>query len=270
VGIEVLPVDRVEGLGGAALAAEQLDHPHPGELLLQVAVEPGQPEADVAEGAADLAPEQRHRQHHERNHHEGDQRQPPLGHQHHDHDGRQREHVAEHRDQAGGEDLVQGLHVGSDPGHQAAHRVHVEERDAEPLEPDEELAPEVGHHPLADPAGQEGLPVLAAEFEHGRRDIERGKGGEQAGVMMGDGDVEGLPGERRRHQGQAGQPDQEENRRGRGPAVGPEVPEKPPGQRRVVGPLERLLGGRAAHSPVLTTRASGWSSTPLSRWWSQR
>ena len=52
----------------------------------------------------------------------------------------------------GGEQLVQGLDVGGDPGHQPADRVAVEVRDAEPLEMAEDLHAEIVHHPLADVA----------------------------------------------------------------------------------------------------------------------
>ena len=48
VRVEVRPVDAVEGRRRPRLPAEQLHHPHPRQVLLQVAVDAGDPDPDVA------------------------------------------------------------------------------------------------------------------------------------------------------------------------------------------------------------------------------
>ena len=56
--------------------------------------------------------------------------------------------VAEDRDEAGGEQLVQGVDVGGHPGHQAADRVPVEEGERQALQVPEDLPAQVVHDVL--------------------------------------------------------------------------------------------------------------------------
>ena len=58
----------------------------------------------------------------QRQHRERDQRQPPVHHDQHDHDADQHEDVAEDRDDARGEQVVQHVDVGRHPRHQPADR----------------------------------------------------------------------------------------------------------------------------------------------------
>ena len=58
---------------------------------------------------------------------EGHQGQPPVEPEEHGDDAGEQQQVAEDRDDAGGEHLVQGVDVGGHPGDQAADRVAVEE-----------------------------------------------------------------------------------------------------------------------------------------------
>ena len=46
----MLPIQLGEAPGGGLLPSEELHDPHPREPLLEVGVEPGQPEPDVPEG----------------------------------------------------------------------------------------------------------------------------------------------------------------------------------------------------------------------------
>ncbi len=80
----------------------------------------------------------------------------------------QREHVAEHGHHSGREQLVECLDVGGDPGHQPADRIAVEVGDAETLQVGEQLEPEIGHHSLTDPGGEQRLTVVERELEQQR------------------------------------------------------------------------------------------------------
>ena len=70
---------------------------------------------------------------------EGDQRQAPVEPEEHHHDAGEDHQVAEDRDDAGGEHLVEGVDVGGHPGDQAADRVLVVEAQRQALEAAEDL-----------------------------------------------------------------------------------------------------------------------------------
>ena len=125
--------------GRRRLAPEELHHPHAGEVFLEVAVEPGQAEPDVAEGVAHLAAEDAGQEVHERNDRERHQRQAPVGHQHQHHDRGRVKRSPKTVTTPRGEELVERLDVGGDPSHQPADGVPVEVRDAEPLQVLEDL-----------------------------------------------------------------------------------------------------------------------------------
>ena len=86
-----------------------------------------------------------------RQHGERDQRQPPAHVEHDGDDADQHEDVFEDRDHAGGEHLVQSVHIAGDAGDQAADRVLVEERDVQLLQVAEDFSPQIEHHLLARP-----------------------------------------------------------------------------------------------------------------------
>ena len=75
-------------------------------------------------------------------------------HRDHTHEG---DPVAHDRDDAGREDLADRLHVPEHPGHEAAHRVPIEEGGGQPLDVGEERRPEVVHDLLARPRRDVGL-----------------------------------------------------------------------------------------------------------------
>ena len=62
-------------------------------------------------------------------------------------------------DDAVGDELVERLDVVRQPADDHAGAVPLVEAERQPLEVLEELRPQVGEHPLADPAGQVGLRV---------------------------------------------------------------------------------------------------------------
>ena len=161
----------------------------------------------------------------------------------------------------GREQLVQGLDVGGDPGHQPAYRIPVEVADAQALEMAEDLHAQVVHHPLTEIGGQQGLAVLDQELEHQRGQKQDGQGAEQAGVAGGNGDVQRALGQSRAHQRQPGAAQQQQHREGRQAAVGPEIDQQPAQQPGVIALVERfvLIHGDA----IRPAPRSADSSTPL-------
>ena len=173
-GVHVGAVDLLEALVGLLLAVEQLQHDDAGDVFLQVGVDLGDGDANAAVAVADLAAEDRGGVEDERQHGEGDQRQPPAHVQHDDENAQQDEDVFEDRDHAGGEHFVQRVHVAGDAGDQAADRVLVEEGDVQALQVAEDLAAQIEHHLLSGPLHDVGLGELEQEAEQQNADVDAG------------------------------------------------------------------------------------------------
>ena len=93
----------------------------------------------------------------------------------------QREQVAEHRDDARGEQLVDRVHVGRDPRHQPAHGVLVEVADVQPLQVGEDLPPHVQHDALAGQLHDVGLREAHRE-RRDQREQEQQRHAREAGA----------------------------------------------------------------------------------------
>ena len=107
----------------------------------------------------------------QRQHRERDQRQPPVHPQHHGHDADEREDVAEDRDDARGEEIVQDVDVRGHARHQPADRIAVVVAEVEPLQVAVDRHPQVEHDPLAGQLHRPRLDVLGGECDdQDRRD----------------------------------------------------------------------------------------------------
>ncbi len=104
-----------------------------------------------------LRPEPLRDERDERQHGEGHQRQPPVHPQHHAHDADEREDVAEDRDDAGREQIVQHVHVRGDARHQPADRIAIVVAEVEPLQMAVDRHPQVEHDPLPGQLHRPGL-----------------------------------------------------------------------------------------------------------------
>ena len=230
----MLAVDGGEGLAVALLAPEELHHRHARDVLLQEGVDARHPAPNFAEGGARAAAEPVGHHEEQRDHGEGDQRELPVHGQHHAHDPEQREQVAEDGDHPGGEQLVDGVHVGGHARHQASHRVVVEEADVQPLQVRVDLAAQVHHHAL--PGHLQDVDLAEAHHEGGDEggQVEKGHAVQATGVALPDVAVDGDLGEVGAHEVQAGHDHDEQERDQHRRPVGPEVDEKPPQQRAVV------------------------------------
>ncbi len=94
--------------------------------------------------------------------------------EHRQDDEAEHQQVAQNHEQPGGEQLIEGVDVGSEPRDQTAHRVAIVEGDIQPLQMPHQLAAQIEHGLLSDPLHQ----VLLAEVaEHGadqRREVKEG------------------------------------------------------------------------------------------------
>ena len=130
------------------LHPERLDHRHPRHVLLQEGVHPRELPPHLPVRLADPFFEQLDEQHEDGQDAEGDQRKPQV---HPEQDrGRARQHrdVADRRNEAGGDQLLERLDVGGQARHEAPGRRAVEEDDGEPLHPREHVPPQREDHPL--------------------------------------------------------------------------------------------------------------------------
>ncbi len=231
-------VDRIEGRPDRRLAMEELHHAHAGEILLQVAVHPGDGTANVAERLTHRAPENRDDQPHRRKDRERHQRQAPVDREHHRADREQRGEVADHGHHTRREELVERLNVGGDARHQTAHRLTIEEWDRETLQPLKDLPAQIRHHALPDPRGQHRLRVLGHKGEEQRRQEPEAKSKQEIGVAGRNGHVDGALGEEGAHQGQPGFEQQQRDGPGDAKSIRPHV-----GQQAAAQPAIASAGG---------------------------
>ncbi len=149
----------------ALLAVEKLQNRHSADMFLQIGIDAGDGHANAAVGVANFVAEHFCSDRNERQHGEGDQRQPPVHFQHDDENAGEHEDVFEDRHHAGGKHIVQGVHVGGDAGDQAAYRVLVVESDVHALQVAEDLAAQVKHDFLAGPLHEVGLQEVEEKSE---------------------------------------------------------------------------------------------------------
>ena len=142
----------------------------------------------------------------------------------------------------GRKELVEGLDVGGDAGHQPSDRIAVEVRDAEPLQVLEDLEPKVAHDALADVGRDQRLHVLQHELEEEGAERDERQGAQHAEVALGHGDVERALGQQRVDQRQSGRCHEAQQRQRRLPAIGAEVPHQPAQQGGVVGRGSLVFG----------------------------
>ena len=148
VGVAVRAVDPLELLEVARLPAEELHGCHAADVLLQERVDAGDLNPYTAVRLARVHPEPVRHPGDGRQDGEGDQRQAPVHPEQDDHDAGEHEDVTEDRYDPGREQLVEGVDVGGDAGHQPADRIAVVESEIEALEMAVDLHPQIEHDPL--------------------------------------------------------------------------------------------------------------------------
>ena len=176
-GLAVLVVDACKARRRRALAREELDDVDAAQVLVEIGVHPRHLLADGAEGAAHPAAEEDRRAEEQRQHREGDEREPPVDGEHRGDDADHGEQVAEDRDRPAGEELLEHLDVAADARHQPAGGVAVEVRERLGLDPVENRQAQVHHGALADAVGQQRLSVPQGETRQRGRDEEQRRRG---------------------------------------------------------------------------------------------
>ena len=127
----VLAVDGFEVVEGALFAVEELHHRHAADVFLGKAVDARDGGAHAAIALAHRVAEEARDEPDQRQHREGQQRQPPVDAEHHDaHDG-EREEVVHDGQNAAGEHFVDGVHVGGEARDQPAYGMRIEEADVQ-------------------------------------------------------------------------------------------------------------------------------------------
>ena len=173
-GAFVFGVDGGEVGEGAALAVEELDDRHSGDVLLGEGVDAGGGGALAAVAVADLGAEDAGDEENGGNDGESKQGERPALIDHDGDDEGEGEDVFEDGEHAGGEHLVEGVDVGGEPGDQAANGVLVVKGRRHALQVAEDLAAQVEHDLLAGPLHQVGLQQFEQEGEEQAAEVDGG------------------------------------------------------------------------------------------------
>ncbi len=141
-----------------------LHHAHAGNVFLEERVDARDGGADAAVGVAHELAEEICDHENEGQHGERIKRQPVVhGEKQRGHDGEEEE-IVDHRHDAGGKEIVQGVDVGGYARHEAADRVAVEVAHRHALDVRENFAAHVVHGLLADALHDANLRVLRQEI----------------------------------------------------------------------------------------------------------
>ena len=139
------------------LAREELDHAHALQRLLQEGVHPGQAGADHPIAIPRAHPEVGRGQHQQGHQRERDEGELPVHPEHDHHHSGEHDHVAQQGHQPAREELLDGLPVVQDPGHQPADGAPVVEARILALQVREQRRAQVVDDPLAGELGEIGL-----------------------------------------------------------------------------------------------------------------
>ena len=169
---------------------------------------------------------------HRRDHGQRREREPPVEEEEKHGGADQRQRVPDQAGDAVGDELVECLDVVRQPADDHARSGSLVVAEREPLEVPEELRPQVGEHPLPDPARQVGLRVGHSPVRE-PGDQERGDDEvEMSAVVRVDRVVEGVLREQRRRERGHRRGQQRDQREDRPPPVGRcepvQRPEPPP------------------------------------------
>jgi len=148
------------------LAIEELHDSHAGNVFLQEGVDPGDGGADVAVGVAHvMAEDEGHDENAGKNGKRVEREAGVHPKKEPSHDGEQ-EKIVDHRDDAGGKEIVQGVHIGGYARDEAADRIAVVIAHWQALQVTEDFGAHVVHGLLADTLHDADLDVLRDEIEN--------------------------------------------------------------------------------------------------------
>ena len=220
----VAVVDLAEALEVGALAPERLHHAHPRDVLLQARGDLAHPLARAPVGPRRVAAEDHGADGHCREHRQGRERQPPVEHEQDDGGADQDERVLQERRRAVGDHAVHGVDVVRQPRDDNARGGALEEAQVEPLDVGEDGRPQVGQHPLPDPARQVALGRRRRPSDHGDRQEDADPDDDAPVAPDADAFVDHLLGRERPGDGRDRGHDQRRNGQGRPAPVRTRVP----------------------------------------------
>ena len=238
VGVAMLAVDELEAAVVHLLAAEQLHRRHAVDVLVEERVDARDPQAHLPVGLAHVPPEPLRQDENQRQHREGDQRKPPVHPQQRHHDADEHEQIAERRDDARREQIVDDVDVGRHARHQPPDGIAIVERQIQPLQMRVDLHAHVEHDALADHLHHVGLGVLERERRNQHRQVHQRDVVEAGKVALGDVLVDGDLDQIRRRELRHRVADQRQQRTGHVPLVRTQVPQQAAHEPRVVGLAE--------------------------------
>lgn len=218
------------------LPVENLDHLHAGEVFGQEGIQSRQPGFAHLVGPAGEGAEHHGQNGHHRHHHKRQQRHTHVQQQHHRRQADDLHRVFEQLHQDGGVQLVDRLHVVGDAGDDLSHRGQIEKPHGQALHVFKELPAHLIDDLLSRPLQQQELDPVAHEQSRQkghvlpRRDKHAGKAllhRLAGGVVPGDIEVDGVPGEDRLVEFQSGDGQHQRQAERHGPHVGLHVGEHP-------------------------------------------
>ena len=149
----------MEVLRRAVLAHERLHHAHAGDVLGERRRDEAEPLSHRGVRARRALAEEHGPDAHERDHRERGEREPPVEDEQEDRRAAERERALGEGRDAVRDELVDRLDIVRHPADQDAGPVALVEAERKPLQVAEQLLPQVGEDPLADPAGHVRLNV---------------------------------------------------------------------------------------------------------------
>src|SRR5216684_762515 len=165
-GEHIVAIALLKFVHGFAFAVEELHDAHAGNVFLEECIDARDGRADAAIGVAYELAENHGDDEDAGKNGESGQRQPRIdlekqgGHDH------EEEEIVDHGDDAGSEEIVEGVHVRGHAGDEAADGIAVEIAHRQTLHVGEYFAAHVVHGLLADALHDANLDVLCEEVEH--------------------------------------------------------------------------------------------------------
>ena len=234
VSLHVETIQVIEILEILPLPVEDLDDPHPRDVLLEVGIHSSKAGSDQAIGFPHPCLEEEGGSKEEGDDGEGDEGEFPVEVDHHDEDSQEGEEIPEDGNDTRGKGFIQVLYIPCETGHEATHRSPVEESEMEALDVTEEGIPQIHHHPLSHRLGEEGLTITEEKDEEEETEVEKGNPIKPPPLSFLNIIVNGNPREVWTRQLEEGDSEKEDNRENDEPLIWLEVCHHPPHEAGII------------------------------------
>ena len=241
VGLGVLSVELAVLAKLPRFLPEELNHLHADDVLLDESVEHRDPCADPAIYHTHPPLEDERHGKERGKHGEGHQGETPVQIDQHHHDAEEHEDVAEYRNDARREELVQRVDVGRNASDEPPHRVSIEKAWMELLQMAEDLPSHVVHDSLTRHVHDVDLAVGDDKLEHQGQNVYSRERVETGHIAVRDVIVDGDLGQKWPDELESRDGDYEKQRDDDGELVGLQVAKQTPHQAAVIYLAERVL-----------------------------